>query len=179
MISKHLLLPDESIISKIYEIRSRKIMLDRDLASLYGVPTKVLNQAVKRHLNRFPEDFMFQLTKIELDYWKSQFVTSNSIKLGLRKLPLAFTELGVAMLSSVLNSEQAVEVNIRIIRIFNRLREMISSQNEILLKIELLEEHVGNHDDDIKKIFAVLRQLIQQPSIPRNKIGFKVDTKSS
>jgi len=99
------------IQSKIYEIRGQKVMLDRDLAEMYGVQTKVLNQAVKRNIERFPEDFMFQLTTEETQYWKSQIVTSNAIKMGLRRNPYAFTELGVAMLSSVLNSKIAIQIN--------------------------------------------------------------------
>jgi len=112
--------PEEKIISKIYLIRGKKVMLDRDLAELYKVETRILNQAVKRNESRFPADFMFRLTAEELKDWKSQNVTSNKEKMGLRKLPLAFTEQGVAMLSSVLNSETAIDVNIQIIRIFSR-----------------------------------------------------------
>src|ERR1043165_2450141 len=112
---KTLAIADETVIDKIYLIRGRKVMLDRDLAEMYGVETKALNQAVKRNASRFPEDFMFQLTREELSNWKSQIVTSNSEKMGLRKLPYVFTELGVAMLSSVLKSETAISVNIQII----------------------------------------------------------------
>src|SRR5690242_6669714 len=113
---KALPLADETIISKIYLIRRKKVMLDRDLAEMYGVETKALNQAVKRNRSRFPEDFMFQMTASELADWKSQIVTSNVEKMGLRKQPYVFTELGVAMLSSVLKSETAISVNIQIIR---------------------------------------------------------------
>lgn len=114
------------IQSKIYEIRGQQVMLDRDLADLYGVETKVLNQSVKRNIERFPDDFMFQLTNEETQNWKSQLVTSNSIKMGLRRNPYAFTELGVAMLSSVLNSSIAIEVNIAIMRTFVATRRLIS-----------------------------------------------------
>jgi hypothetical protein len=117
-----LVIADDLIINKIYFIRDQKVMIDRDLAEMYGVETKVLNQAVKRNLKRFPADFMFQMSNEELTNWKSQFVTSNLLKakMGLRKLPNVFTEQGVAMLSSVLKSETAIDVNIQIIRVFSR-----------------------------------------------------------
>lgn len=134
MSSAAIFVSDEKILNKIYLIRGKKVMLDRDLAELYGVETRVLNQAVRRNERRFPDDFMFQLTSAELKIWISQFVTSNSEKMGLRKPPLAFTELGVAMLSSVLNSETAIEVNIQIIRIFHRMRELMATNKDILLK---------------------------------------------
>ena len=114
------------IQSKIYEIRGQKVMLDRDLAEMYGVQTKVLNQAVKRNIERFPEDFMFQLTSEETNNWRSQFVTSNSIKMGLRRNPYAFTELGVAMLSSILSSKLAIQININIMRAFVAVRQIIA-----------------------------------------------------
>jgi ORF6N domain len=112
-------------------IRNQKVMLDRDLAELYGVETKVLKQAVKRNIDRFPEDFMFELTKSELENWRSQFVTSNSDKMGLRYSPFAFTEHGVLMLSSILNSQQAIQVNIQIVRIFTRLRNLLSEYSKL------------------------------------------------
>ncbi len=171
----HPTVPDDVILNKIFMLRHKKVMLDRDLASLYNVSTKVLNQSVKRHINRFPDDFMFQLTSKELEDWKSQTVTSNSIKYGLRKLPLAFTEQGVAMLSSVLNSEQAVEVNIRIIRLFSRMKEALMSHKDLLLKITQLEHKVCKNDDDINRIFDVLKKLIQVPALPRKKIGFRIN----
>lgn len=115
---------EDKIINKIYLIRGKKVMLDRDLAELYRVETRVLNQAVRRNEKRFPDDFMFKLTTKELEDWKSQNVISNKERMGLRKPPLAFTEQGVAQLSSVLNSETAIEVNIQIIRIFTRMREL-------------------------------------------------------
>src|SRR5882757_7328506 len=125
-------LPDEVIIGKIYFIRGQKIMVDRDLAELYGVETKRLKEAVRRNLNRFPEDFMFEMTKEEFENWRSQFVISNLDKQGLRHAPFCFTEQGVTMLSCVLNSERAISVNIRIIRIFTRLREMLLTHKDIL-----------------------------------------------
>lgn len=170
-------LPNEVIIDKILCIRGQKVMMDRDLASLYGVQTKVLNQAVQRHLNRFPGDFMFQLDEKEFHDWKSQFVTSNRENMGLRKRPYVFSEQGVAMLSSVLNSERAVEMNIRIIRIFTRMRELLLTHKDLLLKIEQLENQVGDHNDAIQKIFLALKKLLQPPAIPPNKVGFKIGAK--
>ena len=173
---------DETVISKIYLVRGKRVMLDRDLAELYGVETKVLNQAVKRNEKRFPSDFMFQMNDLELENWKSQFVTSNKVKMGLRKLPNVFTEMGVAMLSSVLNSDTAIEVNIQIVRIFSRLREMLLTHKDILLKLEQIEQKIqkqeqkGNkHDEEIKIVFQALKELIEQPSPPRKRIGFKID----
>lgn len=164
---------EEKIVSKIYLIRGRKVMLDRDLAELYEVETRVLNQAVRRNIKRFPDDFMFQLTAEELQEWKSQNVISNAEKMGLRKPPLAFTEQGVAMLSSVLNSEAAIEVNIQIIRIFTRIREMLSTHKDILIKLEQLEKNSMTHDRQIQVIFNALKKLITPPNPPRERIGFK------
>ena len=137
---EQIMLPEETIIGKIYLIRGVKVLIDRDLAELYGVDTRILNQAVKRNHKRFPDDFMFQLTKDELNNWKSQIVISNKEKMGIRKPPLVFTEQGVAMLSSILNSERAISVNIRIMRVFTRLRTIPESHKEILRKLELLEK---------------------------------------
>jgi hypothetical protein len=161
------------IINKIYLIRSKKVMLDRDLAELYGVETRVLNQAVRRNKNRFPYDFMFQLTTKELEDWKSQTVISNKERMGLRKPPLAFTEQGVAQLSSVLNSETAIAVNIQIIRIFTRMRELLLRHKDILLKLEQLERQVVQNSDDIRMIFAALKELLNSPTEPRPRIGFR------
>jgi len=156
------------------------VMIDRDLAELYGVETRVLNQAVRRNERRFPDDFMFQLTEKELNDWISQIVISNKEKMGLRKLPLAFTEQGVAMLSSVLNSETAIEVNIRIIRIFSRLRELLLTHKDIVIKLEQLEKEMikqggrlKKHDEDIQLIFKYLKQLLNPPQPPRPRIGFR------
>jgi ORF6N domain-containing protein len=170
---KTIAMADETIISKIYLIRGKKVMLDRDLAALYGVETRVLNQAVRRNERRFPDDFMFQLTAEELNDWKSQIVISNKEKLGLRKPPLAFTEQGVAMLSSVLNSETAIEVNIQIIRIFTRMREILLTHKDILLKLEQLERKVDGHDHNIQVIFEYLKQLLDPPQEPRPRVGFR------
>ena len=171
--SKAVALAEEAIISKIYLIRGHKVMIDRDLAELYGVETRVLNQAVRRNERRFPADFMFQLTAKELNDWKSQIVISNKEKLGLRKPPLAFTEQGVAMLSSVLNSETAIEVNIQIIRIFTRMRELLLTHKDILLKLEQLEKQGVQNSQDIQMIFAALKELLNPTTPPRQMIGFK------
>jgi hypothetical protein len=174
---------DETVIGKIYLLRGKKVMLDRDLAEMYGVETRVLNQAVKRNENRFPEDFMFQMTTEELQNWKSQIVTSNFEKMGLRKLPYVFTELGVAMLSSVLKSETAISVNIQIIRIFSRMRELLLTHKDVLLKLEQLEKQLRSqdersrkHEDEIQTIFQALKQLFNQPPLERRKIGFKINS---
>jgi hypothetical protein len=167
------IVPQQIIESKIYLLRGKKVMLDRDLATLYGVETRTLNQAVRRNINRFPEDFMFQLTTEEMENWKSQIVISNKEKMGLRKRPYAFTENGVAMLSSVLSSERAVEVNIQIMRTFTRLREMILTHKELAHKLAQLERKIGKHDDEIKTIFNAIRQLMVPPEPKRRKIGFR------
>jgi hypothetical protein len=178
--TKAIALAEKAIINKIYLIRGKKIMLDRDLAELYGVETRVLNQAVKRNEKRFPKDFMFQLTTKDLGDWKSQIVISNKERMGLRKSPLAFTEQGVAMLSSVLNSETAIEVNIRIIRIFTRMRELFLAHKDILIKLEQAERKMTRqgsklkkHDEDIRRIFGYLKELLDPLREPRPWIGFR------
>ena len=136
--SRFIEISDELVVSKIYFIRGQKLMLDEDLAGLYQVETRVLNQAVKRNIARFPSDFMFQLTSKEFENLKSQFVTSSWG--GRRKLPFAFTEQGVAMLSSVLKSEVAIQVNIQIIRVFTRMRQMLLSHKDILVQLDKIEK---------------------------------------
>lgn len=178
--SKSIAITDESVISKIYHIRGKKVMLDRDLAEMYGVETRRLNEQVKRNEKRFPADFMFRLTEQELEEWKSQNATSNKERMGLRKLPNVFTEQGVAMLSSVLNSDTAIEVNIQIIRIFTRIREVLLTNKDVLLKMEQLEkkilkqdEKTNKHEEEIQVIFSALKQLLNPPQEPREPIGFK------
>lgn len=182
--SKAITIADETVISKIYRIRGKKVMMDRDLAEMYGVETKRLNEQVKRNERRFPPDFMSQLTQPELEDWKSQIATSNKEKMGLRKLPNVFTEQGVAMLSSVLNSSTAIDVNIQIIRIFTRIREIFLSHQDLLLKMEQIEKKMLQQDDKTKKheeeiqvIFKALKQLIRQKQEPRKEIGFKIKGK--
>jgi ORF6N domain len=168
------IVPVEVIERKIYLIRGCKVMLDRDLAGLYQVPTRVLNQAVRRNLNRFPADFMFQLNAEELENWKSQIVTSNSgAKMGLRKAPYAFTEHGVAMLSSVLSSKRAVELNILIIRAFVRLREYLVSHKDLARQLEDVERTQQEHGAHIQQIYGYIERLIEPgPEPPKRRIGF-------
>ena len=140
------------IRNKIYEIRGQKVMLDRDLAEMYGVETRTLNQAVKRNIERFPRDFMFQLTDKETRDWKSQIVISNSIKMGVRRNPYAFTELGVAMLSSVLNSKVAIQINMNIMRAFVAIRQMISTPPSN--KLSVLQQEVKELKEYMEEVFA-------------------------
>lgn len=174
--SKEITIPDEIITSKIYLIREQKVMVDRDLAELYGVETKYLKRQVKRNADRFPEDFMFELTKEEFANWRSQFVTSNSSdKMGLRYAPYVFTEQGVAMLSSVLNSPKAIAVNIKIIRVFTKLREMLFNNKDLLLRMEKIERKLSNQNKNIELVFNYLDELIEKKDNekPRPKIGYK------
>jgi len=152
-------LPEEVIMSKIYIIRGLKVMLDRELAELYGVTTGNFNKAVKRNIRRFPEDFMFQLTKEEFDNLIFQSGTSSWG--GTRKLPYSFTEQGVAMLSSVLNSDRAISVNIQIIRVFTKLRQLLDTHKEILKKLDEIKQKDIEQDEQIRIIFEVLKQLKQ------------------
>ncbi len=160
----------ERIESTIYLIRGKKVMFDRDLAELYGVETKILNRSVRRNQERFPEDFMFQLNDKELKIWKYQFGTSNREKMGLRKRPLVFTEQGVAMLSSVLNSKRAIQVNIQIMRTFTKLREMLATNKELRDKIEKLER---KYDQKFKVVFDVIKKLLSVDEKPKSEIGFR------
>ena len=166
-------LVDETVMNKIFLIRNQKVMLDRDLAELYGIETKHLKQAVRRNIPRFPEDFMFEMNEVEFENWRSQNVTSNSDKLGLRYAPFCFTEQGVTMLSCILNSERAIAVNIQVIRIFTRMREMLLTHKDILWQLEKIEQKLSGHDKEIETIFHYLKQLIHHPPVPREKIGFR------
>ncbi len=170
---KQLTVPDEVILAKIYEIRGQKVMMDRDLAELYGVETRVLKQAVRRNSTRFPEDFMFEMDKKELENWRSQIVMSNSDKMGLRYSPFCFTEQGVTMLSCVLNSEQAIAVNIRVIRTFAKMREMMLNHKDLLLEMEAIRKKVSGQDEKIELIFDYLKQFIKEQEKPRNRLGYK------
>ena len=163
------IIPQESIESKIFSIRGKRVMFDRDLANLYQVETKVLNQAVKRNIQRFPEDFMFQITKEEFNSLRSHFVT---LKRGQHRkyLPYVFTEQGVAMLSSVLNSERAIQVNIQIMRAFIKLKEMLSTHKDLKQKIEEMEK---KYDYQFKIVFDAIKQLLEPPIEPKGKIGFQ------
>ncbi len=174
-------IPVEIIQSKIYLIRGLKVMLDRDLAKLYGVQTSRLNEQVKRNIKRFPRDFMFQLTTQDLENWMSQIAISNKERMGVRKMPNVFTQEGVAMLSSVLNSERAINVNIQIMRTFSKLRELMITHKDLARKIEDLEGKYQDHDKKIQAIFEAIRRLIVIPvtdDYKRTRVGFKVDANS-
>ncbi len=163
------LIPMESITGKIIVLRGMKVMLDRDLADLYGVATKALKRQVRRNSDRFPNDFMFELSKEELIDWRCQFVTSNSDKMGLRYPPLAFTEQSVAMLSSVLNSKRAIQVNIQIMRAFTKFRRMMADNEDLRLKIEEME---AKYDDQFRLVFEAIKQLLAEEKKPGTKIGY-------
>lgn len=165
-----ILIPIERIEHAIYLIRGKKVMLDRDLAALYGVSTKVLKQAVRRHLTRFPDDFMFVLSASEFKDWRSQFVTSKSDRKGLRYAPMAFTEHGILMLSTALNSERAILVNIEIMRAFVRLRQIIASDAALSRRLNELER---KYDHQFTVVFKAIRQLIKPRARNRKEIGFR------
>jgi len=167
------LVAEQKILNRIYVIRGEKVMLDRDLSEMYGVETKQLKRQVKRNIERFPKDFMFELTKKEFENLRSQIGSSSWG--GTRYMPMAFTEQGVAMLSTILNSKTAIEVNIRIIRVFTRLREYALTHKEILLQLAKLEKEVKGNSKDIENVFMVLKELLEKKSkpTPRNKIGFR------
>jgi hypothetical protein len=168
---------EEKILEKILLLRGQKVMLDRDLAQMYGVEVKRLNEAVKRNASRFPEDFMFQLAQNEWRNLKSQIATSSWG--GVRKPPYAFTEQGVAMLSSVLNSETAIQVNIQIIRLFTKMKQLILDNKDLWMKIEKIEQHLIKNDEEIKTVFAYLKKLLIPENKPRNPIGFKIPGKTT
>jgi hypothetical protein len=169
--------PSETIINKIFDVRGKKVMVDRDLARLYDVETRVLVQSVKRNLDRFPSDFMFQLDANEAEYLRSQIVISNEGRGGRRYLPYVFTEQGMAMLSSILNSPQAIHVNIQIIRTFSKLREILIDNKKLAEKLEAMERKYDKH---IYQIFAAIKSLEaekKKPVIeekPKEKIGFRL-----
>jgi hypothetical protein len=158
----------EDISQRIHIIRGHRVMLDADLAELYGVPTKRLNEAVRRNATRFPEDFMFRLTEDDIEILRSQIATSRFWG-GRRYFPYVFTEQGVAMLSSVLNSEQAIQVNIAIMRAFVRMRRMLVSHEELARKVDALE---GKYDAQFRGVFDAIRALMEPPKTPRRRIGF-------
>ncbi len=153
-------------------IRGQKVMVDRDLAELFRVETRVLKQTVRRNLSRFPEDFMFQMSKEEFENWRSQNVMSKEDKKGLRHTPFCFTEQGVTMLSCILNSDVAIQVNIQIIRVFTKMREMILTHKDILLKVEQMESTLAGQDEKIAANFEYLKQFIRQQEEPRPRIGY-------
>lgn len=164
----------QSIENKIYVIRGQKVMLDRDLAELYGVETKNLKRQVNRNRERFPEDFMFVLTENELNLLRCQIGTSKDGRGGTRYLPMAFTEHGILMLSSVLNSTRAVQVNIQIMRTFTRIRQLLTDNTELRLDIQKIKDKLHNHDKNIEVVFRYLDELLEKKEKPikKNKIGF-------
>ena len=167
------IIPDEIVMNKIYFIRDQKVMFDNDLAELYEVETRRLNEQVKRNIDRFPEDFMFQLTKEEFENLKSQIATSRWG--GRRKLPFVFTEHGVLMLSSILNSTRAINVNIQIMRIFTKVRQLLTDNLSVKLEIEEIKKKLENQDKNIELVFSYLDELIekQENPQPRKQIGYK------
>jgi len=174
------IIPDEVVMTKIYKIRGQKVMLDRDLAELYGVETRRLKEQVRRNKDRFPEDFMFEMTKEELKNWRSQFAMSNSEVMGMRRPPFVFTEHGVLMLSSVLNSKRAIQVNIQIVRIFSKMRELLFTHKDILIKMEQMEYLQERQGEDIEVIFKYLEKLLKkdkqkESQEKRKRIGYKRD----
>ncbi|MDQ3048773.1 MAG: ORF6N domain-containing protein [Bacteroidota bacterium] len=172
-----LVVPDEIVMNKIYFIRGHKVMLDSDLAELYNVETKQLKRQVNRNIDRFPKDFMFELTQAEFDNLRSQTGTSNWG--GTRYLPMVFTEHGVLMLSSVLNSKQAIQVNIQIMRVFTQVRQMLLDNTELRLAIEEIKKKMENNTKNIEVVFQYLDELIEKKETPkpRKAIGYKIPKK--
>ena len=169
------LLTVDDVDRLIYIIRGRRVMLDRDLARIYGVSTGRLNEQVKRNKARFPDDFMIHLTQSEMEDWKSRFATSNpEVKMGLRKPPYAFTEHGAVMLASVLNSSVAVTASIQIVRAFNRLRQLVTAHKDLAAALAELERRVAGHDEHIKALFDAIHEIMEPPAKPRRQIGFSL-----
>ncbi len=166
-------IPVSSIESKIYSIRGHRVMLDSDLAQLYGVTTKRLNEQVKRNSDRFPSDFMFRLNVEELEFLRSQNATSSNRHGGKRYPPYVFTEHGAIMLASVLNSKRAIDASIFVVRAFVRMREILSVHKEFARKLSELERRVGGHDDDLKTLITTIKKLIQSSAPSKRQIGFK------
>ncbi len=169
------LVVEQKILNRIYAVRGEKVMLDRDLAELYSVETKRLKEAVKRNIERFPKDFMFEMTAIEFKKWRENTILTTADKQGLRYAPFCFTEQGVTMLSCILNSKTAIDVNLKIIRVFVKMREYALTHKDILLQLAKMEKEVKSNNTDIETIFTVLKELIEKDKKPttRNKIGFK------
>jgi hypothetical protein len=182
-----LIVSDEQIERSILLIRGRKVMLDADLSELYGVTTKRLNEQVRRNIDRFPKDFMFQLDENEIAAMRSQIATASdsdgnirtqtasASKRNIRFLPYAFTEHGVIMAASILNTQRAIEVSVYVVRVFVRLREMFSANKELAHKLAELEHTVGKHDETIRSLVVAIRQLMAPPVKEKRKIGFKME----
>lgn len=174
-----IVIPEEVILSKIYLIRGKKVILDRDLADFYGVETRRLKEQVRRNIGRFPDDFMFEFTKIELDDFRNRFGNTSKEIMGLRIAPFAFTEHGILMLASVLSTERAIQVNIQIVRIFIKMREMLMMHKEVIVELEQIKNQLTEHDNRFLIIFEYLKQFEQtkQQELEQNnrpRIGFKV-----
>lgn len=173
--SKKITIPDEIIINKIYVIRGQKVMLDRDLAELYDVQTRRLKEQVRRNISRFPEEFMFELTKEELEEWRTEYASSNRDVMGIRIAPFVFTEHGILMLSSILNSEKAIQMNIQIIKTFVQLRRIANNYEGLMEKIQQIESQTN---EQFSEIYEVLQRLLSKPEEkPRPKIGYKQNNK--
>jgi len=171
------IVPADRIESRILLIRGEKVILDSDLAELYGVTTKRLNEQVKRNKERFPSDFMFQVSAAETEHLRSQSATSKSARGGRRYRPYAFTEHGAIMAASVLNTPRAVEVSVHVVRAFINLREMISTHKELARKFGELEKRMETQDEDIAALFEAIRQLMEPPETPAKRIGFLTEKK--
>ncbi len=173
--NNNITIPDEIITSKIYLIRNLKVMIDKDLAELYSVETKQLKRQVRRNIERFPEDFMFELSEQEFENLRSHFGTSNWG--GTRYTPMAFTEQGVAMLSSILNSSTAIKMNIQIIRVFTKMRAILTDTLSMKIEIEEIKKKLNNHSKNIELVFNYLDELVdkKENTLPRKKIGYKND----
>ncbi|HKR32528.1 MAG TPA: ORF6N domain-containing protein [Terriglobales bacterium] len=167
------------IESRILFVRGVRVLLDNDLAELYGIPVKRLNEQVKRNSERFPKDFMFRLTAAEYQNLRSQIATSKQRRGGRRYLPFAFTEYGAIMAASVLNSERAVEMSLFVVRAFVRLREMLSSHRELAIKLSELERKLDTHDHAIQEIIDTIRELTELPDKPQKQIGFRAESRAS
>jgi len=174
------MLAEESIVNRIYLIRDQKVMIDRDLAELYGVETKRLKEAVRRNINRFPADFMFEMNIKELENWRTQFASSKEDLLGLRYTPFCFSEQGVTMVSCILNSERAVSVNIQVIRVFSKMRGALIMSKDIFLKLEQLEKRmmyqdkkIDKNEDDVRVIIETLKKLVGTAKERRPIVGFR------
>ena len=173
--NKKITIPDEVIINKIYVIRGQKVMLDRDLAELYDVQTRRLKEQVRRNISRFPEEFMFELTKEELEEWRAEYASSNRDVMGIRIAPFVFTEHGILMLSSILSSEKAIQMNIQIIKTFVQLRRIANNYEGLMDKIQQME---SQNNEQFSEIYEVLQRLLSKPEEkPRTQIGYKADRK--
>ena len=173
--SKKITIPDEVIINKIYVIRGQKVMLDRDLADLYDVQTRRLKEKVRRNISRFPKEFMFELTKEELEEWRTEYASTNRDVMGIRIAPFVFTEHGILMLSSILSSEKAIQMNIQIIKTFVQLRRIANNYEGLMDKIQQME---SQNNEQFSEIYEVLQRLLSKPEEkPRTQIGYKAGRK--